>query len=309
MENFHKRSIVTSRHLAGEDAWRESDCKVPIQKADLDVEDWTPEMQPDPSRPEWASGSLSSSRSSAFGDSLHTPSLRHTASYSSDSSAVGGSRDSSLNITLDRSFSSTITSDCDEDSSGLRPANNLLTPPDLDPGEPYGDFLAKVNRQIAREQRHLGDPFLGSPCKRPFEGHSRGTSSESISSVIDEKANSPLNKAMTSVSSELSMVSVMSNLVPQFTDQNGDVVQAFVTKLQFLTPENSKGELSIERYLVKSEEEFFNRVKKEKISSAASILSLRRDSSTGNVAHSLHSESRPPCMCILCLASGVLCFP
>jgi len=85
----------------------------------------------------------------------------------------------------------------------------------------------------------------------------------------------------------------------QFTDQDGDVAQAFVAKLQFLSAGNSKSELSIERYLVKSEEAFFDRVKKEKISSAASILSSRRDSSTWNFAQSLHSESRPPCACIL----------
>lgn len=60
-----------------------------------------------------------------------------------------------------------------------------------------------------------------------------------------------------------------------------------------LSAENSKSELSIERFLVKSEEAFFDRVKKEKISSAVSILSSRRNSSWGTP--SLHYDSGPPC--------------
>ena len=82
----------------------------------------------------------------------------------------------------------------------------------------------------------------------------------------------------------------------QFTDQDGDVAQAFVTKLQMLSAENSKGELSIERFLVKSEEAFFERLKKEKISSAVSILSSNRDSNWGTP--SLNYESRSSCKCV-----------
>jgi alpha-1,3-glucan synthase len=295
MEDFHKRSIVTSRHLAGDDAWRESDCSIPIRRPDLEGEDWTPEMQPDPSRPEWANGSPGSSRSSTFRDSLHTPSLRHMALCSSDTSPLSESRTLSPSLTPGRS---SISTDISEGSAIVNPAKTLLTPPDLEPGEPYGEFLASVNRQIAREHKHLGDPFLDIHAKRPFGTHSRGPSSESISSIVDEKTDSPLNKAMTSVSSKL-FIGLKSNNVIQFTDQDGDIARAFIAKLQLLSAENSKSELSIERYLVKSEEAFFDRVKKEKISSAASILSSRRDSSTWNFAQSLHSESRPPCTCIL----------
>lgn len=166
MEDFHKRSIVTSRHLAGDDAWRESDCSIPTRRPDLEAEDWTPEMQPDPSRPEWANGSLGSSRSSTFGDSQHTPSLRHMALYSSDSSPLNGSRTLSPNLTLGRS---SISTDMSEGSAIVHPAKTLLTPPDLEPNEPYGEFLARANRQIAREHKHLGDPFLGIHAKRPSE--------------------------------------------------------------------------------------------------------------------------------------------
>lgn len=64
----------------------------------------------------------------------------------------------------------------------------------------------------------------------------------------------------------------------QFTDADGGVAQEFAQKLQSLSADNSKGELSIEKFLVKSEENFFDRVRKEKLSSAASYISSRRES-------------------------------
>ena len=71
-------------------------------------------------------------------------------------------------------------------------------------------------------------------------------------------------------------------------------------KLQSLSAENSKGELSIERYLQKSEEAFFDRVRKEKLSSAASIRSSIRESSYG--APSVYEQYRPNCECFDYLA-------
>ena len=50
-------------------------------------------------------------------------------------------------------------------------------------------------------------------------------------------------------------------------------------KLQSLSVENSKGDLSIEKYLVKSEEAFFDHVRREKLSTAMSVRSTRRNSS------------------------------
>lgn len=196
MEDFHKRSIVTSRHLAGDNAWRESDCSVTISIPDLEGEDWTPVTQPDPSRPEWANGSLGSSRSSTFGDSLYTPPIRRMPSHGRDTSPPGGSRNFSPSLTIGRSSTDTL----DSEGGFGETANTLLTPPDLESGEPYGDFLARANRQIAREQKHLGDPFPSTSGKRPFGAHSRRGSSESISSIVDEKPDSSLNKTMTSVS-------------------------------------------------------------------------------------------------------------
>lgn len=53
---------------------------------------------------------------------------------------------------------------------------------------------------------------------------------------------------------------------PQFTDSDGEVAQSFVQKLQSLTADNSKGDLCIEKYLMKSEKAFFEDVKKERMS-------------------------------------------
>jgi alpha-1,3-glucan synthase len=72
------------------------------------------------------------------------------------------------------------------------------------PQEGYNHFLDKANRAIARDQKHAPDPFLDpntalTAPHRPFGAHSRVSSVESIASIVDEKANSPLNKAIASV--------------------------------------------------------------------------------------------------------------
>jgi alpha-1,3-glucan synthase len=82
----------------------------------------------------------------------------------------------------------------------------------------------------------------------------------------------------------------------QFTDSDGGVAQEFVAKLQNLSADNSKGELSIEKYLQKSEEAFFDKVRKDKLSTAASLRSSRRESMWGTPSPSLYDHpSRPIC--------------
>jgi alpha-1,3-glucan synthase len=71
------------------------------------------------------------------------------------------------------------------------------------------------------------------------------------------------------------------------------VAAEFVQKLQTLNADNSKGDLCIEKFLMKSEEAFFHDVKKEKLSSAASIISSKRDSVWGTPAPSVYDYSRP----------------
>jgi len=78
----------------------------------------------------------------------------------------------------------------------------------------------------------------------------------------------------------------------QFTDQNGEVAKTFVAKLQSLDAENSKGELSIERFLVKSEEAYFHDVRKEKIY-AASVRSKRESTFSSHRSSFHYDNSRP----------------
>ena len=81
-----------------------------------------------------------------------------------------------------------------------------------DPTAPqtYDNFLAAANRQFAKTTggRHAPDPYFdprgaaesGGAPNRPYTTHSRVSSFDSISSIVDEKgASSPLNKAMETV--------------------------------------------------------------------------------------------------------------
>ena len=124
----------------------------------------------------------------------------------------------------------------------------------------YDNFLAAANKQFSKQSggRNMPDPYFDNRQSvdgnfaptRPFTMHSRMSSFDSISSIVDEKgASSPLNKAMDS-----------------FTDSDGEVAQSFVQKLRDLSADNSKGDLCIEKFLIKSEKAFFEEVKKEKFS-------------------------------------------
>jgi len=99
----------------------------------------------------------------------------------------------------------------------------------------------------------------------------------------------------------LSLDCILLSSVPfQFTDTDGGVTSDFVAKLQGLNSANSKHELSIEKFLTKSEEAFFDKVKKDKLSSAASIRSSQRDSIWGTP--SSFDYSRPSCENFSCHA-------
>jgi alpha-1,3-glucan synthase len=56
-----------------------------------------------------------------------------------------------------------------------------------------------------------------------------------------------------------------------------------------LNSKNSEHELSIEKFLVKSEEAFFGKVRKDKLASAASMRSSQRDSVWGTPTPSVYS--------------------
>lgn len=148
----------------------------------------------------------------------------------------------------------------------------------------YDNFLAAANRQFAKTTggRNAPDPYFDNrnsmdAPSRPFSIHSRVSSFDSISSIVDEKgASSPLNKAMDS-----------------FTDSDGEVAQSFVQKLRDLSSDNSKGDLCIEKFLIKSEKAFFDEIKKDKMT--AQSMRSSRDSYMHSRAPSMIDGFRPEC--------------
>jgi alpha-1,3-glucan synthase len=94
-----------------------------------------------------------------------------------------------------------VASDMSEDYFSQRRGSTMTGSPGAAPQD-YGHFLDRANKQIARDKKHVPDPFLEpgmAAPNRPFGPHSRVSSVESISSIVDEKQNSPLNKAIASV--------------------------------------------------------------------------------------------------------------
>ena len=88
----------------------------------------------------------------------------------------------------------------------------------------YDSFLAAANKQFSKQSggRNAPDPYFDARASqdgrnsfapsRPFSMHSRVSSFDSISSIVDEKgASSPLNKAMESVSDGVGMVAKRAN--------------------------------------------------------------------------------------------------
>jgi alpha-1,3-glucan synthase len=143
----------------------------------------------------------------------------------------------------------------------------------------YDNFLAAANRQIAKQSKGAKDPFVEQrqsmdagnfAPSRPFTEHSRMSSFDSISSIMDEKGgSSPLNKAIETVSMTGSGLRIV--LTNQFTDSDGEVATSFVQKLQNLSADNSKGDLCIEKFLMKSEKAFFTEVKRDKINGGSQL--------------------------------------
>lgn len=187
MEDFHKRSIYASRHLAAQDAWRPSDGATGGAIAIAEHEDWNPVIQADPSQPDWDVQSVH--------NNPRTNNPGSPGQWSQETLTPGG--DPFLHapprIQDSNRFSiSSNTSDLEGDN---------LSQSGVSTGQSeFGKFLDKANRTIAKDQRHAPDPFLEAPS-RPFGPHSRVSSVESIASIVDEKANSPLNKAIASVRS------------------------------------------------------------------------------------------------------------
>ena len=170
MEDLHKRSIVTSRGLAGSNAWRESDCDNGVLPAMADTDDWNPATQIYPTQPEWDVRSVSDS------PQLNAPGS--PGQWSPDVHSPDGSR---LN-------------------SG--DGDTYFTPRGEGTPDGFNTFLERANRTISKDQTHVPDPFTdgGLTPNRHFGPHSRLSSVESIASIVEEKSDSPLNKAVLAVS-------------------------------------------------------------------------------------------------------------
>lgn len=181
MEDFHKRSINTSRALAGANSWRESDCDGGGVNPIGETDDWNPVNQTYPTQPEWDNRSINE-----HSPEVLTPDGTPRLVNGSGSSYADGGQDY---------FSHSRGNTADTQQG-------------------YSDFLDRANRTIAKDHRHVPDPFLdgGLAPNRPFGAHSRVSSVESISSIVDEKSNSPLNKAMASVCLALALHPTHSNL-------------------------------------------------------------------------------------------------
>jgi alpha-1,3-glucan synthase len=258
MEDFHRLSIKASRYLASHNAWRQSDGTSGGIVAMTEHDDWNAIQLADPPQPDW---DVQSAQSGPLVNTPGSPDQWSPGSFSQGNSF-------------------------------------LHTPPQMQDGDQnsiFSNTSDTANGAITRVPGCAPDAFLGVPF-RPFYAHSAATSMESIASIVDEKADSPLNKVMASVSPTFFSPYRLILQYLQFTDSDGGVVQEFVTKLQNLSADNSKGELSIEKFLQKSEETFYEKVRKDKLSSAASLRSSRRDSTSGMPSPSLYNHpSQPTC--------------
>jgi alpha-1,3-glucan synthase len=170
MEDFHKRSINASRHLASYNAWRQSDGISGSIAAMTEQGTWNPVHLANPPQPE--------------SDELGKQDM-NTPSYS------GQGGDSFVHFPLqaqDRDPNSTGYYMSDTEGGSVSPNHEQ---PD------YGKFLDRTNRAITRALTHTPDPFLEAPSRLM---PSRPISVTSITSIVGEKANSPLNKSMALVS-------------------------------------------------------------------------------------------------------------
>lgn len=153
-----------------------------------DTDDWDPVTQIYPSQPEWDNHSVM--------ESPRAGNAGHPGQWSQETLAVGNDNFLSVPRIVTDGQRNSVDSSNEPDYFSHSRGSTADTP------QGYNGFLERANRTIAKDQRQVPDPFLdGAPApNKPFGGHSRVSSVESISSIVDEKSNSPLNKAIASVS-------------------------------------------------------------------------------------------------------------
>jgi alpha-1,3-glucan synthase len=183
MEDFHKRSISNSRSIAGANAWRESDCNSNPLRPMADIDDWNPVSLTDSTQPEWDAQTIN--------DDPQIHISPRSGQWDHEVSATGDPSQAHL-------YDSTTHYSHDSDEYFAQEPGNTTN----NRGD-YDGFLDRANETIANRQRHIPDPFLnsggGTAHSRHFSRHSRFSSVESISSIVEENSDSHLHKAIASV--------------------------------------------------------------------------------------------------------------
>ncbi|KAL8283489.1 hypothetical protein RQP46_005592 [Phenoliferia psychrophenolica] len=119
------------------------------------------------------------------------------------------------------------------------------------------------------------DEPLTAPTRK-FDRDSRRQSTDSISAIMSEKSESPLNIALAS-----------------FTDADGMVTREFVAKMSELDPSNSmKDDFCIEKYLIKQEKVFFDHVRKEKRTAAKAAFKGEGSTAHDDTMYDLDHQQR-----------------
>lgn len=226
-------------------------------------------------------------------DPLRRPSMsRNASSRGSDNLYADAGLASPVQDTFQSPFESPAVSDAEQEDHFKRisivPSVNRPRTAEED-DEQYGSFLSKANQQLNRKltrkltkthgRQAIKDPFIAGgssaaealppvteeadavlrPPIRPFgsnfDANRASTASfDSINSIMEEHgAESPLNQA-----------------IEGFTDENGQVTQEFIAKLEKLDSANSKGDLCIAEYLVAAEKAHFKHVRDDKLAFARS---------------------------------------
>jgi alpha-1,3-glucan synthase len=192
MEDFHRRSINTSRDVAGADAFRTEDCDGAPVRPIAEHDDWAPEDQADPQQPDWDNRSMMDSPRSSFAHSSLPQTPGTPGQWSQDGTTPGSA--SHLGLPAGARRGGSLDGGSEEGDYFSRGHGNNQ--------DAYSSFLEKANKTIAKDHKHAQDPFMDNTLaapNRPFYSHSRVSSVESISSIVTEKANSPLNKAIADV--------------------------------------------------------------------------------------------------------------
>jgi hypothetical protein len=189
-EDFHRRSIKISRDMAGTMAWSAVDSEAHGPKHNY-AEHYP--HAPDSAAPMMSPGS-NHSHQFGEGDGNLSPYGHGDTSRRGSVMSVATSVDHGEYADANSIYAGY------EDITPAEPAS-----PGMGGGEvqTYDDFLARANRQIAKDARGTRDPFVeggDQAPERPFTIHSRMSSVESISSIMDEKSASPLNKAINDAS-------------------------------------------------------------------------------------------------------------